>query len=222
MLEQPPSYSRMFWRIVGQIFKGRDVLKPLIRWKRAEFRSFVPVLCAVGKLMRGKVSRIFEWGPGTSTRLMTRLFPEARILSVEHLGEYYRFAREAFTGNENVEIVWVKKKGRWGGDEGYVTYPLRRKERYDLVFVDGRSRCDCLFVAKLVLNDGGIVVLHDSGRASYRPGKEQFEHVWEFGDYRTCVLSPTVPVEELMPRLVAPLRMDPLVRKVLAPVRRNA
>ncbi|MCP5551067.1 MAG: hypothetical protein H7A53_09260 [Akkermansiaceae bacterium] len=40
--------------------------------------------------------------------------------------------------------------------------------KYDLIFIDGRLRVDCAAVARLVLAEGGTILLHDAHRENYR------------------------------------------------------
>ncbi len=59
--------------------------------------------------------------------------------------------------------------GQGKGESGhYVTLPFHRKRTYDIVFVDGRLRADCLAVARRVVSPGGVVLLHDAHRKNYR------------------------------------------------------
>ena len=69
----------------------------------------------------------------------------------------------------------------YGKSAGYVTYPLRRLlsanrrlSQYELIFIDGRSRCDCLTIASLLLRPTGVVVLHDAHRKNYLKGLDTF------------------------------------------------
>ena len=126
---------------------------------------------------------ILEWGPGLSTKIMVQECPEAKILSIEHSKEYFRKAREEFRENPNIEIIHVQHTLAPGESEGYVTYPLQkllpgRIDVYDLIFVDGRSRCDCLLLSYLLCSPNGIVILHDSERPNYKKGLAPFPYVF--------------------------------------------
>src|SRR5688572_10347338 len=125
-------------------------------------------------------SYVLEWGTGASTLIIARECPNAKILSIEHSRRWHRQWVDTLRAFKQVELVAVSHTMQPGRAEGYITYPLRRQleggrsHQYDLIFVDGRSRCDCLVVAYLLLADDGLVVLHDSLRAAYRPGWRLF------------------------------------------------
>ena len=139
--------------------------------------------------------RILEWGPGRSTEEMLRLCPNAHILSIEHDKRWYERWRLALDVNGRLELTLLNHTLSPARDTGYATYPLRHsKGGFDLVFVDGRSRCDCLVVARLALRPKGIVILHDSERKAYREGVDYFEWHRDVPGLRTMVLS-TAPTE---------------------------
>ncbi|MCP5539380.1 MAG: hypothetical protein H7A52_04465 [Akkermansiaceae bacterium] len=59
--------------------------------------------------------------------------------------------------------------------------------KYDLIFIDGRLRVDCAAIARLVLADGGTILLHDAHRENYRVVFERFsggEVVFNTGVWR--------------------------------------
>ncbi len=125
--------------------------------------------------------RILEWGPGDSTILLANACPQANILSIEHDVRWYERIRQRTAASPRIEIAHVPHMLPLGRSAGYVTYPLRRLLRagrelayYDLIFVDGRSRCDCLTVAWLLLATRGVVVLHDAERSNYHDGLHVF------------------------------------------------
>lgn len=106
-----------------------------------------------------KPKTVFEYGPGTSTSIMA-IYPSMELIdSVEHnLAWYNKYKWEM---PENVQLIYQPNM------ELYPEVPGRR-EKYDLIFVDGREREKCLYVAKARLNDGGVVILHDAERQNYQ------------------------------------------------------
>jgi len=94
----------------------------------------------------------------------------------------------------NVSFELVRHALPFGAAEGYVSYPLRwLVERelppnyFDLIFIDGRSRCDCITMGALIPAPTGNVVVHDSERANYRRAFSRFHSIEEFPG--TTVLS---------------------------------
>jgi len=168
--------------------------------------------------------RIAEWGPGDSTIMMVQECPGSHILSVEHSPDWYNKAVERLGKNRQHEKdphgylrmtrndskitlceVPISMKG--GQSCGYVTTPLYLKnlnaqgvmkdidKGYQLVFVDGRFRFDCLNVAREMISDDGIVVVHDAQRANYQRAFKAFKHVHYIKEQRTAALSMNVPLD---------------------------
>jgi predicted O-methyltransferase YrrM len=107
-------------------------------------------------------NRILEWGPGRSTKLMNELCPNAHIDSLEHDPKWYQDQLRKFNEIEAVKIRHIN------GDD-YVLWPVDQ-QKYDLIFVDGRRRVECMKVAAECLAPGGVIVLHDGERPYYQPG----------------------------------------------------
>lgn len=134
--------------------------------------SYLPVLRRF--LEAHPAPRILEWGPGRSTIMMAEWSPSARILGIEHDPGWHRRCLDIAERFPNVEVVLQRVSLRPGESGCYATFPFHRADRYDLVFVDGRLRCDCLAVARRVVSPEGVVLLHDAHRANYRPGTALF------------------------------------------------
>lgn len=143
------------------------------------FHSFSNILDSIMETF--KPQNILEWGPGKSTEIMLR-HGAPKILSIEHDKEYYDKMKERFP---SIELLHLRINSH-GNADGYVTYPLTTGELYDLVFVDGRHRCDCLRVASLVVKDHGIVVLHDAERPVYKAAYSMYCKITDHG--HTAVL----------------------------------
>lgn len=158
--------------------------KPVLETALASMVSAAPV---------GHRHRILEWGPGESTRIMVNWLPSAEIVTIEHDSRWFEAARTEWADNENVSVVLRAIGGRVGAAQGYATYPIHSSPAtcdgaFDLAFVDGRLRCDCLVVASMVVSAyHGLVILHDSDRPNYRPGLAMFPYLAEFPELRTTV-----------------------------------
>jgi predicted O-methyltransferase YrrM len=142
-----------------------------------------------------KPKEVLEWGPGRSTRVVLEN-ADAKILTIEHQQDYYEKAKAEFGDCLNVEVVHRPLGIKPMQSLGYVNYPIYRilkdgaeLKRYDLVFVDGRSRFDCIIASRLMLREGGVTLLHDAHREIYLPAVESFPYYRVLGDYRTAVMS---------------------------------
>lgn len=153
----------------------------------APFRSYTDALRTACDVVQPRT--VLEWGPGDSTLLIAGKCPHARIVSIEHSPHWFQACQSRFAqaGLKNVELHWVAYSLSPGRSKGYATWPLRRKleqsgpSSFDLIFVDGRARCDCLVVARQLLSERGLVVLHDCERSNYQPGWKLFPHAENIG-----------------------------------------
>jgi predicted O-methyltransferase YrrM len=145
-------------------------------------------------LARLQPARCLEWGAGLSTLYFpTRIPGLARWLSIEHHGEWYQTVTGRNT-DPRVEVVHIPPDG---GDysttrhEGtledfrtYVAYPETLGERFDFILVDGRARRYCLEAAFRLVEDRGVVVLHDANRPGYFEAVPPFTHQERFTDWK--------------------------------------
>ncbi|QND60763.1 hypothetical protein [Mesorhizobium huakuii] len=66
----------------------------------------------------------------------------------------------------------------------YSTWPLCLKRKFDFIFIDGRRRMECAFMATLLCHAGTIVMLHDYRRARYQPIKALYDIVEDGNQFR--------------------------------------
>lgn len=122
---------------------------------------------------------VFEYGPGTSTSIMA-LYPSVECIdSVEHnLAWYNKYKWEM---PENVNIIFQPNLELYPETPG-------RFDKYDIIFVDGREREKCLYVAKHRLNENGVVILHDAERPNYQEPMRFYKFMFIQDDGHTAIL----------------------------------
>ena len=145
---------------------------------------------------KDKVS-IFEYGSGSSTLFFEDNFEE--VYSVEHDKEWF----EIVTSNvkkANVYYVppkksihpnYISKKPGFKNLDfiDYVNFIGTLGKKFDVIFIDGRARQECLKIAKDFLNPGGFIILDDSNRRRYRKDflkastNKKVAHFQGFGTY---------------------------------------
>lgn len=132
-----------------------------------------------------KPKNIFEWGPGYSTHIMRNMCPESYIVTMEHQQQFY----DEWKKTLNVTILLReapesdRKNIKW---KDYCEPEEFEKEKFDLIFVDGRERVRCAKWAKEHLNKNGVIILHDSERPEYDEVRKFLKVVEE--ESGTCVL----------------------------------
>ena len=95
--------------------------------------------------------------------------------------------------NPNVEIILKKHNhypysdehgdGSYEDFKDYIEAP-DNGNKYDFIIIDGRARNDCLLKAMKIINEGGIILLHDANRKRYYKYLDKFKYQAIFLDYR--------------------------------------
>lgn len=135
-----------------------------------------------------RIGAILEWGLGHSTSYLYEL-AQARgtelFVSIEHNERYQKaFARkfppaDFFESRVVSRVGYSPPQARDSG-ENYASCALAYGRTFDLIFVDGRRRNECLLVASRIVSDTGIVILHDCQRTRYDVGCGLFDVVAEY------------------------------------------
>ena len=125
-----------------------------------------------------EISRVFEFGPGRSTIFFAERLPEATIRGVEHNPRWFEKCRllEDHYG-ERVSIALEELNLKPARNGRYVSRPfLESGGKFDLIFIDGRLRADCLEISRHVLAPRGVVVVHDAHRENYQAAFERWSN----------------------------------------------
>ena len=149
------------------------------------WNSYQQVLLYLKQETNFKPQHIVEWGAGKSTALMAKLWPNAQILSIEHDKIWYKRISDATADLPNVTVEhWTLEQGK---SKGYASAPCWRGTQYDLAFIDGRMRADCLYVATQWVRVTGLTILHDTHRESYLTNVDKLLHWQNYPEIRTAV-----------------------------------
>lgn len=99
-----------------------------------------------------------EWGSGGSTVYFPKTHSCIRQwVSVEHDGRYAEKVQKEM--DKKVILYQVKL-------QEYLS--IVQNMRFDFILIDGLMRAECLMFARELLNEEGIILLHDSSRAEYQ------------------------------------------------------
>ena len=109
--------------------------------------------------------RVFEFGSGNSTLYLAERV--AFLTSIEHDSVWLERIRGSCPNN--VRLLYA---GLENGNE-YPQTILSESKLYDLVFIDGRRRNQCMAYALECLAPQGVIVLDDSERDDYVPAIDQ-------------------------------------------------
>ena len=164
-----------------------DVIRPMMQYKE------IIIIEEILKNMRP--SLCLEWGAGYSTIYFSQhLYEDAKWIAVEHDKNWYIKIKELTHQNKHISLFYVppnnyqwldiNKDGSFSDFKDYITFPKKINSKFDFILVDGRARKYCLIFALDLLNDKGVIVLHDANREYYHdPFKHYSNHVM-FLDFR--------------------------------------
>jgi hypothetical protein len=105
---------------------------------------------------------LFEYGSGNSTLFYSRYVK--KITAAEHSSEWYE--RISAKAPANAEIIYNSVS------ENYSRTINKTDEKYDIIIVDAIERVECIFESVAHLTSGGVIILDDSDREEYFPGKD--------------------------------------------------
>jgi len=156
------------------------------------YMSFEETVIIEEILGKFKPKKCLEWGTGYSTLLFPGYAGEnANWLSVEHDEEWASRIKK-MNKNANAIISYAAPNnpswtdpdhdGAFCDLKDYIEFPGSYGP-FDFILVDGRARKDCLIKARDIINDNGIVVLHDADRKYYQQPLELYKYKFSFSDY---------------------------------------
>lgn len=121
-----------------------------------------------------KPKQCLEWGSGLSTIYWnTRYSFIDKWIAVEHNLEWYVRVLKEIGLSDQVRLFFLPNTRLYYHIFNNLDY------KFDFILVDGILREECLNVAKNIVSKDGFVLLHDSGRSSYRGWFDIFPHYEE-------------------------------------------
>lgn len=137
---------------------------------------------------------ILEWGSGNSTIFFSKFLKEENIpfkwIAIENFLPWYEKVLkmiELENLSNNVECILLSPTNESNKNiqetlnlEDYINYPLKLDLKFNLIFVDGRKRKECLEIASKSLAPQGLVLLHDAEREWFHPSFKFFKDGGKF------------------------------------------
>ena len=115
-----------------------------------------------------KDMKVFEFGSGLSSLFYARKCKN--VTAIEHDPSWYN---EVKSQNSSNLSIYLKDLNSVNGDYEKAIFDF--DEQYDLIVVDGRKRNKCIFNCIKKLSESGVIILDDSHREKYLPGKQFLE-----------------------------------------------
>ena len=137
--------------------------------------------------------KVLEWGAGFSTLQFPGILDYPfKWYAIEHNEDWYNQLVH-LNKNPDVEIILRKHNnfpytdeygdGSYEDFKDYIEVP-DNSIKYDFIIIDGRARNECLLKAIKIINEGGIILLHDANRKRYHKYLDKFKYRSLFLDYR--------------------------------------
>lgn len=132
-----------------------------------------------------KEARVLEWGCGASTLSIAPLVKD--LVSIEHHFEWWYKIKQQVPDNVKLNLIHRNKREADGHDgtlQDYYNYVTRPTTygKFDVIFIDGRARVECARVAVDMLNEGGVIFIHDMYDPNPKCRRYEYEVVTEFLD----------------------------------------
>lgn len=138
------------------------------------------------------VKNILEWGGGLTTQILAAhaqaLGSVELLLTIDNKPEYQKaiFAerpRPDFLKEAVLDLTGPCQSRR-DPELAYSTYPLGLGRKFDFIFIDGRRRVECAFIASLLCHENSVVAMHDYQRARYQPVLALFDVIEDGAEFR--------------------------------------
>jgi len=153
-------------------------------------------------LKRGARS-ILEWGSGLTTLVFSELGASWGTELLLTIDNYQAYQESIFLARERPSFVRMAaldidgpSKSQRDPELNYSSFPLSLGRKFDLIFIDGRRRVECAFIAALVSHPDTIVIVHDYRRGRYQSMRALFDILEDGSQFRVMRLRPGV-VESL-------------------------
>ncbi|QAR32090.1 hypothetical protein EP073_01330 [Geovibrio thiophilus] len=184
-------YAEPDSRVLDILMLSVSEWKAMPFYARVHANEFYLLLCSLDI----KPRHILEWGSGYSTYLFSYfagIWGTEYILSIDDNKKYQDDILEKLRPSQPyLEACSISQTGQiwpWDAEEyNYATFPFSTGKKFDLVFVDGRRRNECMFAASRFLAEKGLVILHDSWRKRYELGMSLFRKIKIFDEYTIMV-----------------------------------
>lgn len=164
---------------------GNDMSQPLTeRLKPYMESSEINKIESILQARSNRPIEILEWGIGGSTVHFSNYLKNKKLdyrwTSVEHDEKWYNKVIAQTESNSRVKIQLVPiefdETHKVVDAKKYIAFPSTLDKKFDFVLVDGMCRPDCLYQASKLLQDDGVVLLHDAQRVRYHKSFKLFSY----------------------------------------------
>ena len=171
--------------IILNRYFGVITVKPMMKYREIDIVEDI--------LKKLHPKNCLEWGSGYGTMYFPSLLSaDAKWTAVEHNAEWAEKLQE-MNNMPNVTVFYLKPNstpwtdpdndGAFADLKDYIEFP-DRLGKFDFILVDGRARKECMKKTIDLLNEKGVVVLHDANRTYYHETLKLYKYRFFFENYR--------------------------------------
>jgi len=139
-----------------------------------------------------------EWGAGYTTKMLVEYLDEISpdlFLTIDsnksYLDDVVKDIKRPYLRSEAVSMTGPCVDDRDTG-LNYSHLPLTYGCKFDFIFIDGRRRMECAFVAALLAGRDAVVVIHDYRRNRYQTILSLFDVVEDGPQFRVLKVKPAL------------------------------
>lgn len=131
-----------------------------------------------------------EWGAGYTTKMVVEHIGRSEVDMFVTIDNNASYLRDVVKDIESsyVKPISISIDGPCLSDRdagyNYSSYPLSLSRKFDFIFIDGRRRVECAFVASLICHDETIIVMHDYRRQRYQSVRALYDVVEDGVQFR--------------------------------------
>lgn len=129
---------------------------------------------------------VLEWGSGSSTIAIAKRVKE--VVTIEHDKSYFRLLESQKLKNVRAFHIGCNSTEKQGHDgtlenyRDYINFPKSLDKKFDLIFIDGRARVECAKIAVSLLNENGVIFIHDYRNPNPKCDRPEYHEVEQFLD----------------------------------------
>ena len=141
-------------------------------------------VCEKILLEKGKSINVLEWGAGYSTKYFTDVLHKNKIKFIWDSLEYDKRWATSIAMLElhkgvtiylfDEEIMRIDDRRALRSNmypmTEYINFPKSLGRKYDVIFIDGEKRVECMKIAVGLSKPEGTIILHDAKRPEYKEG----------------------------------------------------
>ncbi|PSL12343.1 FkbM family methyltransferase [Marinobacterium halophilum] len=157
LLSKPESYLKQVGWLKSILSRESVTADGVVPWVTYPFIHFF------NERVKAEFS-VFEYGSGNSTIWLSQKVK--KVVSVEHDENWFKKIKTMLPSN----VDYIHHPLVYGGDYGREVLKPQYANAFDIAFVDGRDRVNCLRNVVPSLKDGGVVILDNAERSAYDEG----------------------------------------------------